>query len=242
MTEPGSTIKRYFSTTHSLLYSYLISLPLLILYEVLIRVSQPGQDQIVRISVDMWIKTLFSYVDPNVLSITLILVAVLGLFILYKERHRLSSLKLKYFLIMIFEASIYAFILSILISLTVGSLVQLMQSSPIESLSILQKMALSLGAGLYEELFFRVILVSALLWIFNHFFKKQVVAYTGAIIIAALFFSLAHYFGSMGDPFTLGSFLFRFLFGLSLNAIYIWRGFGMAAWTHAIYDLMVIVF
>lgn len=242
MIKPGGTIKRYFSTTHSLLYSYLISLPLLILYEVLIRVSQPGQDQIVRISVDMWIKTLFSYVDPNVLSITLILVAVLGLFILYKERHRLSSLKLRYFLVMIFEASIYAFVLSILISLTVGSLIQLMQSSPIESLSILQKMALSLGAGLYEELFFRVILVSALLWVFNHLFKKQVVAYTGAIIIAALLFSLAHYFGSMGDPFTLGSFLFRFLFGLSLNAIYIWRGFGMAAWTHAIYDLMVIVF
>lgn len=242
MAKSGSTIKRYFSTTHSLLYSYLISLPLLILYEILIRVSQPGQDQIVRISVDMWIKTLFSYVDPNVLSITLILVALLGLFILYKERHRLSSLKLRYFLVMIFEASIYAFVLSVLISLTVGSLVQLIQNSPIESLSILQKMALSLGAGLYEELFFRVILVSALLWVFNYFFKKQGVAYTGAIIIAALLFSLAHYIGSMGDPFTLGSFLFRFLFGLSLNAIYIWRGFGMAAWTHAIYDLMVIVF
>jgi hypothetical protein len=46
----------------------------------------------------------------------------------------------------------------------------------------------------------------------------------------------------MGDAFTMGSFLYRFLFGLILNGIYVWRGFGVAAWTHAIYDIMVITF
>lgn len=242
MSNFGDSIKHYFSSTHSLLYSYLISLPLLLLYEVLIFLAQPNTEQVVRISVDIWIKTLFSYIGQDVLSITLIFVALLGVYVLYRERNRLSSLKLSYFFSMLIEASAYAFLLALLITTTVSGLLQMIQISPVESLSTLQQMALSLGAGLYEELFFRVILVSVLLFVFKKIFAKQYAAFITAMILAAAIFSFVHYIGVFGDPFTLGSFLFRFLFGLALNAIYIWRGFGMAAWTHAIYDLMVIVF
>ncbi|HYE57311.1 MAG TPA: CPBP family intramembrane glutamate endopeptidase, partial [Rhodothermales bacterium] len=55
----------------------------------------------------------------------------------------------------------------------------------------------------------------------------------------ALIFSAIHYVGPYGDPFTLPSFVFRALFGLALNAVYLLRGFGVAAWTHAIYDVLV---
>lgn len=242
MTNIGNNVRHYFSATNTLLYSYLISLPLLLAYEVLIFISQPDSEQIVRISVDVWIKTLFANIGQNVLSITLIFVALLGVGILYRERAKISSLKLSYFGGMIIEASFYAFALALLISATVSNLLQIIQHSPIESLSLLQQFALSLGAGIYEELFFRVILVSALLYIFRKVFTKKNLAFASAIVLAAVIFSLVHYIGVMGDPFTFGSFLFRFLFGLALNAIYIWRGFGMAAWTHAIYDLMVIAF
>ncbi len=236
------SIKHYFSATNTLLYSYLISLPLLLLYEVLIFLAQPDSEQVVRISVDVWIKTLFSYIGKDVLSITLILVALLGMFVLYRERKKLSSLKMSYFFTMLIEASFYAFFLALLINTTVSGLLQIIQVSPVESLPTLQQLALSLGAGLYEELFFRVILVSALLFILKKVFAKQSLAFASAILLAALIFSMVHYVGTLGDSFTLGSFLFRFLFGLALNAIYLWRGFGMAAWTHAIYDLMVIVY
>jgi membrane protease YdiL (CAAX protease family) len=209
---------------------------------VLIFLAQPDSEQVVRISVDVWIKTLFSYIGQDVLSITLILVALAGIFVLYRERKKLSSLKMGYFFTMLIEASFYAFFLALLINTTVSGLLQIVQSSPIEKLTMLQQLALSLGAGLYEELFFRVILVSILLFTFNKIFSNQSVAFASAILLAAVIFSLVHYVGAFGDPFTLGSFLFRFLFGLALNAIYLWRGFGMAAWTHAIYDLMVIVY
>jgi len=242
MSKFGDSIKHYFSSTGSLLYSYLISLPLLLLYEALLYLAQPDANHVVRISVDVWIKSLFQYIGQDALSITLILVALIGVVILYRERKRLSSLKLSYFFTMLIEASFYAFVLALLINLTVNSLLQMIQADPVEQLSMIQKMALSLGAGLYEELFFRVILVSVLLFIFRKIFSKALLAYGLAMLLAAAIFSFAHYIGELGDPFTLGSFLFRFLFGLALNAIYIWRGFGMAAWTHAIYDLMVIVY
>lgn len=241
-TETLPFFKRYFQSTHSLLYSYLISLPLLLLYEILIFIARPDSEQVVRISVDVWIKTLFSYVGQDVLSLTLIFVALLGIFVLYRERHKLSTLKGSYFMTMLIEASVYAFVLALIISMTVSSLLQIAAPDTVASLSKLEQLALSLGAGLYEELFFRVILVSLLLLLLKLFIDKKILRYGLAMFIAAFLFSLVHYVGELGDPFMLGSFLFRFLFGLALNAIYILRGFGMAAWTHAIYDIMVVVY
>ena len=107
-------------------------------------------------------------------------------------------------------------------------------------MSKLQLFALSLGAGLYEELFFRVILISVLVFLISRVLSKKWLAYLVSALIAAFLFSTVHYIGEFGDPFTIGSFLFRFLFGLALNGIYVLRGFGTAAWTHALYDLLVI--
>lgn len=242
MNKSFSSLRKYFRNTNTLLYSYLVSLPLLLLYEVLIFVSQPDSSQVVRISVDVWIKSLFSNFGHDVLSITLIFVALLGIFILYRERSKLSTLKFSYFFLMLVEATIYAYLLALLISQTLDALLQIVQAAPMESLTTLQQLALSLGAGLYEELFFRVILVSLLIFIFRYLFRKKWVAITSAVLLAAIIFSAVHYIGVLGDPFNLGSFLFRFLFGLALNGIYVWRGFGMAAWTHAIYDIMVVAF
>src|SRR5699024_260747 len=242
MSKATKRVKQYLSDTNTLIYSYLISLPLLLLYEVLIFISQPNSDHIVRISVDVWVKTLFSYFGQNVLSITLILVALTGIIILYRDRSKLSSLRISYFGGILLEALVYAFLLSLLITSLVGNLLQLTPPDSIESLTLLQQLALSLGAGLYAELFFCVILVSVLLWLFKYFFSKKAAAFTAAIIFAAVIFSLVHYTGALGDTFTIRSCLFRFLFGLALNMIYLWRGLGTAAWTHAIYDLMILAF
>ena len=242
MSEAPPRLKNYFNSTNTLLYSYLISLPLLLLYEILIFIAQPDSEQVVRISVDVWIKTLFSYFGQDVLSITLIFVALLGILVLYRERKKLSSLKAGYFATMLIEASAYAFLRALIISTTVNSRLLIAAPETVQSLSTLQQLALSLGAGLYEELFFRVILVSLLLLVMKYLVQTKWLRFALAMVIAALLFSAVHYVGDLGDTFTLGSFLFRFLFGLALNAIYIFRGFGMAAWTHAIYDVMVVAF
>ncbi len=46
--------------------------------------------------------------------------------------------------------------------------------------------------------------------------------------------------GPFGEPFTLSAFTFRFLFGLALNGVFLVRGFAVAAWAHAIYDVLVV--
>ena len=65
----------------------------------------------------------------------------------------------------------------------------------------------------------------------------QTAAYAIAAVLGALLFSFVHYIGAFGDPFALDSFAFRFLFGLALNVLFLLRGFGVAAWTHALYDV-----
>ncbi len=239
--EQSAGLKTYFSDTKNLLYSFLISLPLFLAYELLILISQPNADNMVRISVDSWFKTLFSYFGTNTVSITLLVVALFGMFILYKEREQLRRLRFKFFPMMLLESAVYAVITTIIASFFINSIFAFAANDPVSGLTGLQKFALSLGAGLYEELFFRVILVSLFILIFKKIFNdKNWAATTAAIVFSAFLFSLVHYVGSMGDAFTISSFTYRFIFGLLLNGIYVWRGFGVAAWTHALYDLMVL--
>lgn len=241
MINPGPSLQRYLSRTNTPLFSYLMALPLFICYELLMLLTQPSDGEVVRIAVDAWIKYLFSVFDANILALTLLLFVLLGIVIFYRERSRLYQLKWKYFFLMFFEAIAYAVILLILISGMVTQIFDLALNQSIESLSVLQQFTLSLGAGLYEELFFRLILVSAGIWFFSKILDKRWAGGIAAIVFSALIFSIAHYTGSLGDAFTITSFTFRFLFGLALSAIYLLRGFGMAAWTHAIYDVIVLL-
>lgn len=194
----------------------------------------------VRISVDVWFQMLFSYFGLDGLTATLLIAAFIGAFILYRNRGSLPTLKSRYFIWLLAECVVYAFLFAILISQFLELILNLNTQDNLSQLSKLQLYALSLGAGLYEELFFRVILVSGLFYLFRNLFRKNRYAYAVAAIISALIFSSVHYIGDFADTWAMGSFLFRFLFGLTLNVIYVIRGFGCAAWTHAIYDLIVV--
>jgi hypothetical protein len=63
-----------------------------------------------------------------------------------------------------------------------------------------------------------------------------------AVALGALIFSAFHYIGPYGDPLELGSFVFRMIGGLVFSAMFLLRGFGITAWTHALYDVLLLVF
>jgi hypothetical protein len=58
-------------------------------------------------------------------------------------------------------------------------------------------------------------------------------------MVGALLFSAFHYIGPYGDPFALGSFIFRLIAGVLFSAMYLLRGFGITAWSHALYDVFL---
>ena len=61
-----------------------------------------------------------------------------------------------------------------------------------------------------------------------------------AVVVSATVFSAAHYIGPYGDPFQVESFVYRLIGGTVFSALYLTRGFGITAWTHALYDLLVL--
>jgi hypothetical protein len=108
------------------------------------------------------------------------------------------------------------------------------------ALGLPTQLMISLGAGMYEELLFRVLLVGALAWGGRHLLGwRPMWAGVMATLVGALVFSAFHYIGPYGDRLDLPSFTFRALAGLVFSAMYLLRGFGITAWTHALYDVFL---
>ena len=63
-----------------------------------------------------------------------------------------------------------------------------------------------------------------------------------ATVVGAVVFSAFHYIGPYGDPFQVQSFAFRTISGVAFSALYLVRGFGITAWTHALYDAFLLLF
>ncbi len=96
-----------------------------------------------------------------------------------------------------------------------------------------------LGAGVYEETLFRLMLIPAIFYALRTLQTPGVVACTVAVTGSALLFSLAHHAGTPGEAFTWFAFIFRWLAGVYFAWVFLARGFGIAVGTHAAYDVLV---
>ncbi|NVB42650.1 CPBP family intramembrane metalloprotease [Pseudenhygromyxa sp. WMMC2535] len=100
-------------------------------------------------------------------------------------------------------------------------------------------LVISAGAGLHEELIFRLLGVGGLSWLLAGVTGEKR-AWVAALLISSLAFSLAHHFGPSGEAFSFAAFVYRTLAGVFFALIYQVRGFAVAVWTHAIYDIYVL--
>jgi hypothetical protein len=95
------------------------------------------------------------------------------------------------------------------------------------------------GAGLYEEVLFRLLLLPVSVWSFARLGCTTAAAGFWALVLSSFLFSAAHYVGPLGDAFSLYSFTFRAIAGVFFAVLFLTRGFGIAAGTHFVYDLLV---
>lgn len=240
--------RTYFRVTRTATYSFIIAVPLLVLYEVLILLVNQGDLQQVRVGADLWMKQLLAMLGgTGSLALSLAVLAV-GVGVFIAERKKKIPLRGKYFGWMLVESFAWGLVLLLTIGWFTGLIfsmapaLALAATQATQQIDTMTMLALSLGAGLYEELVFRVLLVGGLAWSLHRLMGlPQRRAYIAAALVGALLFSAVHYMGSLGDPFAWSSFTFRFLFGLALNGLFLWRGFGIAAWAHALYDVVVVL-
>jgi len=96
-----------------------------------------------------------------------------------------------------------------------------------------------LGAGIYEEVVFRLCLMPMCHGLFRTSGLRPGLAAFLAALATSLAFSIAHYVGPAGEPFRMFTFVFRTVAALFFALLFILRGFGIAVGTHAAYDLIV---
>src|SRR5215471_11080628 len=238
----------YFALSRSPRYSILFALPLLVAYEVLAAVlAEPGRE--LRNGADVMLRDVFTAVaGRRGPAIFMAAVIVFGLFLVVRDlRATRGPLRARVFGGMLLEsialAGAFGIVIGIATTKLIGSLrMLLITPGSIQSMSWSIRLMLSLGAGLYEELFFRVLLVTGLAAAARSLLGVGArAASVLAVVIGAMIFAAFHYIGPFGDPFDLQSFTFRMLSGLAFSGLYVLRGFGVTAWTHALYDSFLLL-
>ncbi|HWA55746.1 MAG TPA: CPBP family glutamic-type intramembrane protease [Gemmatimonadales bacterium] len=232
----------YWNTTRAPRYSLTFALPLLVAYEVLARMI--SGDTGIRNGADVLLKSLFLLLGGrHGLTIFAVVLLGTGLFLIVRDWRQSGAPRPGYFLGMTVESLIYACLFGGVTSALTSLLLRgpgLLMLVQAHHLALPTQLMVSLGAGIYEELLFRVILVSALARLaVAGFGWKPLGAGIFATILGALIFSGFHYIGPLGDTLTLSSFVFRMVAGLLLSGLFLLRGFGIAAWTHALYDVLL---
>ena len=235
----------YLAATRTATYGFLAALPLFVAYEVGVVLANRGPGEI-RVGADVWLKTLLALLGGTGWMALGGAVVAVGAVVFWRERGRRPPLVARYFGLLVAESLAYAVVLALLVGGAVGALfgvwaVPDLALAQLAELGVGLQLALSIGAGLYEELVFRVVLVGGLFWLVHRLGRvERTRAYVLTAVVGAVVFSAVHHVGPFGDPFTLPVFTFRFLFGLALNAVFLVRGFALAAWTHALYDVLVV--
>lgn len=168
----------------------------------------------------------------------LVLTALLISYYFHNRQEKNQQFNYQFFILMLLESVLFAFVMFIFVE-KIGSVLLLDGFAPGRK----ELIVLALGAGVYEEFIFRVILISGFTFFLKDILRLHpVTSAVMAVVIASLIFSLFHYMGSLGDAFEIKSFLIRFVAGIFLSVLYVLRGYGITAYTHTIYDLLVILF
>ena len=228
----------YLLKSRTSFYSFLFTLPLFFLYEVNILFLSWDDILVVRNGADFLMRNILESFDIYGLY-GLGLVFFLGLLVTYiffiKEDQQ-QEVNINFLFIMLAESMLWSVFLYFLLF---KFMVLLM--NPVGK-TILQQVTLAIGAGIYEEFLFRVLLIAGLSGILGFVFMwdktfKNIIA----VVLSGGIFSAFHFMGEYGDFFSMELFLIRFFAGLILGVLYMYRGFGITAYTHSIYDLIVLI-
>lgn len=234
MTSPRDALGRGELTT-SLIFIF----PLFLLYGVgvLFADTMSGVDFVTRL--------LFAAVDSDVSHYLAVYggmaaVYVTILVVLRRRRHAALSA----FFPLVLESAIYA--------LTIGSLIVFVMQNLLgiggalsvgggENLGVWNALVVSSGAGVHEELVFRLGVMGGGAAVLIALGMSRGAALILAMVVSSLLFSAAHHVGPLGDPYVLDVFTYRFLAGTAFAVIFYFRSLAHAVYAHFLYDVYVLV-
>jgi hypothetical protein len=234
----------YFFLSTRPLHTLAFLVPLMVLYELgtLLFLTGNGMVEVIKArlmltqALDVFGNVGF-HVPPILLTVILLVWHVL-------ERDRWRVRK-DVVLGMGLESFLWTLPLFVFAAIAGTSKVLMMQSgggtTSIAELGLPARLTLALGAGIYEELLFRLILIAGL-----HFVLKDLLrvgegtTYVIAAFVSAIAFTFYHNIQHPGGGADLRLLVVYMIAGLYFAVLFILRGFGVCVATHATYDVVAL--
>ena len=228
----------YFRQSRQPLASLVFVLPLLLLYELgtwHFHLDDSGQTER-RIVAFTWIRRCFAHLGATgpLLAPAAVIALLLGWHVFARHPWRLRA---RVPLAMAGESALLSLPLILLVGVVTGTHLLL---SPLDARQWAALAVLGIGAGVYEELIFRLVgfaLLHALL--VDLLRMRNSAALIITVVVTSIAFAAYHHVGG-GEPFTWTALLFRSAAGAWLGLVFAARGFGLAAGAHAAYDVLLV--
>jgi hypothetical protein len=210
--------------------SLVLIVPLLFVYEVgvLFSDSVNGADLITR-----GVYTLCG--ADRAVYLTLHAAAAVAFLLWLRRSRRAAALELEVVGPVVVEALVYALTLGAAITLVVQDVLGLGAGGAGHAV------VAALGAGVHEELVFRLGLFLGGAALLRHLGASPRVAWGVAFVASSLAFAAAHHVGAAGEPWAADAFAFRTLAGAAFAVIAWHRSLAHAVYAHVLYDLYVAI-
>jgi membrane protease YdiL (CAAX protease family) len=223
-------LRSYSELTRGVTVSFAYLMPLLAVYEVGVWLSGLDLRNAAELSLKGFAGVLGSYVVWAQLFV------LLGTIVVAWRLARRNVPALRIYPVFLCEATLLALLLGPLAMLLVHGL-GLHPSDGAETTGA--RVLLSIGAGVYEELVFRFLLLAGGFALLHKALSvPRAAAFAIALVVSALLFSAYHHLGPHGEPFRAVAFWFRAIAGLLLGLLFAGRGLALCAYLHAFYDIL----
>lgn|GEM_PF-502928 len=246
--------KSYLHASRTPFYGVLMTVPLLIFYEILALIMRHHDAEPVRNGIDLllrrmavqfgsfdfsahwfqWLIDRLSFHGVFVLGILFVVLFGGAFYSFVKDR---PIFKLQYCFLIILESGIYVWVLAIAAQLLTNEIVAHLALSQQTQAALM----VSIGAGVFEELLFRALVYGVLTFLIIKLMdaRRTWPIKPVMMLLSAFLFAWAHDLSEL-NIFDY-HFMYRAIMGVLFCLLYEFRGLGVAVWTHALYDIAVIM-
>lgn len=228
----------YLNTTPNILTEVVFIFPVLLFYHLGTHITSTrnGVDIISVLLAELYVRVPWSVLAINAL-------VVVSFFIFYAVARRNEDFKLRMFGALFVESLVYALSMGTVIVIVMVYVFRLQPPGmlPGSAEKWFDIFFISAGAGLHEELVFRLLIFGGTVYLLDEHTRLK--TYSAVLIglgLSSLLFALAHHVPPYGEPLALWPVIYRIVAGVFFALLYRYRGLSVAVYTHMFYDIYVL--
>lgn len=241
MMQQVETHDSYWVATRKPLEVLLFLLPFLVFYELslVLFLRREGGGTLTNWAHEA-LNRYLNFAIPDIIGLSFPAIAVVVVLLVWHLLTRAPwSIRLSTLGFMLLEAVAWTIPL-VVFSRVVHELVPLvvLQEEAVSQLGPMGKLAISIGAGLYEELVFRMLLIFLIHTLLVDVLRLPSAPSTGlAVLCSAILFTLYHPLLGPDESLSTARVAFYMVAGLSFGGLFVFRGFGIVVAVHSFYDI-----